>query len=104
MSFAAAMAAMFANPHMSIAARYIPVEGAERDLRLILQAPDEVQDFGGSRFATASVIADLRVSDAPELAESDRLVIDGVYYRVIGQPLRDAERLCWSAGLVRTAP
>lgn len=47
----------------------------------------------------ATTLLDIRVADAPSLAEGDGFQFDGVSYVVQGEPSRDAERLIWTAEL-----
>ena len=98
MSFAAAMAGLFASPLMSAAATYLPVGGgAAVPLRVILRAPDVVTEFSGSRFTSAGVRLDCLVADVPSLREGDQFVIGARTFRIVGEPRRDAEQICWTA-------
>ena len=75
MSFAAAMAGLFASPLMSVAATYSPVGGgASVPLRIILRAPDAVSEFSGARFVSATARLDCLVADVPTLREGDQFV------------------------------
>ena len=96
-----ALAALFANPVMGKAAIWFPGgAGAGQSLRLILRSPDTVTEFGGARVWSETVVADIRVSEAPPLATGDKIDIDGVSYTVQGEPVRDRERLIWTVELV----
>jgi len=96
-----ALAAMFANPVMARDATWVPGgTGPGQSLRLILRAPDTVTEFGAARVWSETVVADIRVGDAPTLAPGDRIDLDGASYTVQGEPVRDRERLIWTAELV----
>ncbi|WP_428544075.1 head-tail joining protein [Profundibacter sp.] len=96
-----ALAALFANPVMGKAATWFPGgTGPGQSLRVILRSPDTVTEFGAARIWSETVIADIRVSEAPSLATGDRIDIDGISYTVQGEPLRDRERLIWTVELV----
>jgi len=96
-----ALAALFANPVMGKATTWVPGgTGPGQSLRVILRSPDTVTEFGAARIWSETVIADIRVSDAPNLATGDRIDIDGISYNVQGEPLRDRERLIWTVELV----
>ena len=96
-----ALATLFANPVMGKAATWFPGgAGTGQGLRLILRSPDTVTEFGAARIWSETVIADIQVSEAPNLASGDRIDIDGVSYIVQGEPLRDRERLIWTVELV----
>jgi len=96
-----ALAALFANPVMGKAATWFPGGvGAGQGLRLILRSPDTVSEFGTARVWSETMVADIRVSDAPALATGDRIDVDGISYTVQGEPLRDRERLIWTVELV----
>jgi len=96
-----ALAALFANPVMGKAALWFPGGvGSGQPLRMILRAPDTVTDFSSARVWSESVVADIRVGEAPTLAPGDRIDLDGTSYTVQGEPVRDRERLIWTAELV----
>ena len=98
MSFAAAMAGLFASPLMSAAATYTPaVGGATVGVRIILRAPDAVTEFSNARFVSATARLDCLVSDVPNLREGDHFAVGDRTYRIVGEPRRDIEQLCWSA-------
>ena len=60
-------------------------------------SPDRITSFGENRFVTDAVHLEIRVTDAPELARGDVIEIDGEALGIIGEPLRDRERLLWTA-------
>jgi hypothetical protein len=96
--FEAAAAALFRDPNMAVEAIYRPGGvGGGVAVRIIRSAPDRLAQFGEGRFVTDSVAIDVAVADAPGLAEGDSFEIGGAYYIVRGAPIRDADRLVWSA-------
>ncbi|SDR39917.1 hypothetical protein [Pseudovibrio sp. Tun.PSC04-5.I4] len=71
-------------------------------VRIILRAPDALQQFNGGRFRQDAVFIDVRVSEVPELSKHDtfELLADdgtpsGEIYEFTGEPARDRERLIW---------
>jgi hypothetical protein len=96
-----ALAVMFANPVMARSATWYPGgAGPGQPLQVILRAPDTITEFGAARIWSETVVADIRVTEAPNLASGDRIDIDGTSYTVQGEPARDRERLIWTAELV----
>ncbi len=96
-----ALAVMFANPLMARDAIWYPGGvGPEQSLRVILRAPDTITEFGAARVWSETVMVDIQVAVAPTLAPGDRIDIDGSSYTVQGEPVRDRERLIWTAELV----
>lgn len=96
-----ALAVMFANPVMAREVTWFPGgAGPGQTLRVILRAPDTITEFGAARVWSETVIADIRVAEAPTLSSGDRIDLDGVSYNVQGEPVRDRERLIWTAELV----
>lgn len=101
MGFAAAMASMFANPMMSAAATYTPEGGgAAKPIRVIVRSPDVVTGYAEARFVTGTAVIDLLVSAVGDLREGDQIAVGAITYRIIGDPRRDTEQLCWSADAV----
>ena len=96
--FAAAIDDLFADPELARDAlwRAGAVDPAV-PVRVILRRPDRIGTFGETRIAAATITLDVRVSDAPALAEGDTLEMDGVVYLVQGEPLADSEQLVWTA-------
>lgn len=96
-----ALSVMFANPVMARDATWFPGgAGPGQPLRVILRSPDTITAFGAARVWSETVIADIRVAEAPNLASGDRVDFDGSSYTVQGEPARDRERLIWTAELV----
>lgn len=103
-AIAAAVAAMFRDPNLTHAAVWRQGgTGSGVALRVTREAPDEITSFGGSRYAADTIRLELRIAEAPTLADGDTIEIDGTTYEIQGEPLRDAERLIWSADARPTA-
>ena len=96
-----ALAVMFTNPVMARDATWVPGgTGPGQPLRVILRSPDTVAEFGATRVWSETVVADIRVVEAPALAPGDLIDLDSMSYIVQGEPVRDRERLIWTAELV----
>lgn len=97
-AFTAALSALFSDPNMSLSALYrVGGEGDGAAVRVIRSAPDEVMNFGSTRILVDTVILQVRISEAPELAEGDTIEIAGEVFEVRAEPKRDADRLVWTA-------
>ena len=97
-AFHAASAALFADRNMAADALYrAGGTGIAVPLRVIRSAPDRIASFGEGRFVTDTVLIDVRVGDAPNLAPGDTFEIAGALFEVRGEPTRDAARLILSA-------
>jgi len=96
-----ALATLFANPVMARDAVWYPGgTGPEQSLRVILRAPDAITEFGAARVWSETAMVDLQVTEASTLTSGDRIDIDSTSYTVQGEPVRDRERLIWTAELV----
>ena len=98
-AIAAAFDTLFADPNMARDATFTPMGGSAVPVRVVVRQPDQTLTFGETRLHTVTTLLDIRVADAPELAEGDRFEIDGMSYVVQGTPSRDAKRLIWTAEL-----
>lgn len=96
-ALAAAIDDLFADPNLArVAIWRAGAAGDSVAVRVIARRPDQVVDFSGTRIATATAMFDIRISEAPTLAEGDMFEVDGEVLVVQGEPLRDAERLVWT--------
>ncbi len=96
--FAAAIDALFADPHMAQDALWrVGGAGGGVAIRVMRRAADDTASFNGGRFVVDTVLFDLRVSEAPELAAGDTLEVAGELFEIAGEPVRDRERLVWQA-------
>jgi hypothetical protein len=98
-AIAAAFETLFADPNMARDATFTPTGGVAVPVRIVVRRPDRVSDFGETRLHSETTVVDIRVADAPTLASGDAFEIGGESYVVQGEPLRDAERLIWTAEL-----
>ncbi|WP_068316968.1 head-tail joining protein [Aliiruegeria sabulilitoris] len=96
--FAAAIDALFADPHMAQDALWRAGGGGGGvAIRVMRRATDDTASFNGGRFVVDTVLFDLRVSEAPELAAGDTLEVAGEVFEIAGEPVRDRERFVWQA-------
>ena len=96
--FAAATDAIFRDANMTVTAIYRPGGvGAGVAIRVIRTSPDRLGNFNEGRFVVESLSLGIRVADAPGLAAGDTIEIDAETFVLRGDPVRDAERLVWSA-------
>jgi hypothetical protein len=98
-AIAAAFETLFSDPNMARDATFTPTGGVAVPVRVALRRPDRVSDFGETRLHSETTVVDIRVADAPTIASGDAFEIGGESYVVQGEPLRDAERLIWTAEL-----
>jgi hypothetical protein len=97
-AFETAAAALFRDPNMGVDAIYRPGGiGGGVLVRVIRSAPDRLARFGDGSFVTDTVAIDVAIAEAPGLAEGDSFEIGGTHYILHGAPIRDADRLVWSA-------
>ncbi|MFN9090936.1 MAG: hypothetical protein ACK5V0_05405 [Alphaproteobacteria bacterium] len=97
-AFTAATAALFRDRNMAVDALYRPGGiGVGVPVRVIRSAPDSLAQFGEGRFVTDTVLIAVRVADAPGLGPGDTFEIEGTLHTIRGAPVRDADRLVWSA-------
>ena len=71
--------------------------GATRPVRVMRSAPDAVAEFSDGRFVTDTLTLRIRIAQLPDLARGDVIEIDGENFVIRGAPVRDGERLVWSA-------
>jgi hypothetical protein len=100
--FAGAIDDLFADPNLTREAVWrAGGSGVPVTVRIVVRRPDRVSDFGETRLHSETTVIDIRVTDAPQLANGDAFEIDGDAFVVQGEPLRDAERLIWTAEVIR---
>ncbi|PQO23081.1 hypothetical protein C2I36_09890 [Rhodobacteraceae bacterium WD3A24] len=96
-AFSAAIDAIFADPNMAVDAIWkAGGSGSGVSLRAVRRSPDQIATFGESRFVSDTTTLDIRVSEAPTLAESDTLEVGSETFLVIGEPMQDSDRLVWT--------
>lgn len=99
-AFPAAVDLLFGDPNLSAEALYRAGGGdvgSGVSVRVIRRAPDQFAGFGDGRFVVDTVFLDIRVVEAPDLADGDSLEIAGDFFTIRGEPRRDTERLIWHA-------
>jgi len=101
MFFSDAIDDLFADPNLTRDAVWrAGGSGEPVTVPVILHRPDRTVSFGEARIWTATATLDVRTADVPLLAEGDAFEIDGDILLVQGEPLRDAERLIWTAEVI----
>lgn len=96
-AFDMAVQALFSDANLAVNATFIPLNGANKSVRVITRAPDLYQDIGQSVVQSPSLVLEVRITDCPDLMPGDRFLIGQVTYVVQGEPRRDSERLVWQA-------
>lgn len=98
--FAEAIGDLFADPNLARDALWrAGGTGSPLLVRIILRQPDRVGSFGETRLLAATTVVEVRTAEVPTLAEGDAFEIDGEIFVVQGEPVRDSERLVWTAEL-----
>jgi len=95
-AFGAALDTLFADPNLGRDAVYRAQGSDPVNIRIMARRADQVLDFGDTRVHTGNIMFDVRVSEVPDPASGDVLVIDGDNFTVQGEPARDPERLVWT--------
>ena len=98
-AFDAAVAAIFADPHMGRDAVYTADGGAPVLVRVIARRADAISDFGDARLWSETTRIDLRMAEVPNPRPGDRIEVDGDAFLIQGEPVRDRERLMWTVDL-----
>jgi hypothetical protein len=99
-AFSAAIDTIFADPNMAADATWLPAGVPPGfPVRVIVRAPDEMQDFGQAKLQQATTVIDVRVSDLSSPGLTDQVQIGSDLFAVQGSPRRDVRRLVWSINL-----
>ena len=98
-AFAAAVGALFADGNIGRDAVYIADGGAPVLVRLIVRRADDVTEFGDARLWSETTRIDLQVAEVLNPRPGDRIEIDGDAFLILGEPVRDRERLVWTVDL-----
>ncbi len=99
-AFGIAMDVLFADPNLARDAVWrADGTGPPVAVRIMLRQPDRVGSFGETRLLAETAVLDIRLADAPALASGDVFEIGGETFMVQGEPVRDSERLVWTAEL-----
>ena len=94
--FSAALDDLFTDPNLArdVLLRAGGINPAV-PVRAILRRPDRIGEFGETRIVAGSTVFEIRVAEAPTLAEGDTIEVDGETFVVLSEPVRDALRLVW---------
>lgn len=98
-AFVAAVGALFADPSIGRDAVYTPEGGAPVLVRVVARRADAISDFGDARLWSETTRIDLRIAEVPNPRPGDRIEIEGDAFLIQGEPVRDRERLVWTADL-----
>jgi hypothetical protein len=94
--FSAALDDLFSDPSL---AREVLWRAGGIDpavpVRAILRRPDRIGEFGETRIVAGSTVFEIRIAEAPTLAEGDTIEASGEVYVIQGEPMRDSARLIW---------
>ena len=97
-AFDQAARAIFADKNMASDAIFrAGGSGVAVAIRAIRRAPDRFANFGEGRFLSDTVLVDVQTADLPLLSTGDTIQIGLVVYEVRSDPLRDPQRLIWTA-------
>jgi hypothetical protein len=98
--FAEALDELFADPHLARDAAWrAGGTGEPVTVRIVLRQPDRIGGFGETRLLADTTVVEVRTVEVPVLAAGDTVEVDGDLYQVQGEPVRDSERLVWTAEL-----
>ena len=96
--FAAMIDDLFGDPHLARDAIWrAGGSGSGVAVRIIRRQPDRIGSFGEARLWAATTMIEVRTAEVPLLAEGDSFETAGETFAVQGEPLRDGERLVWTA-------
>jgi hypothetical protein len=97
-AFAAAIAAIFADPNMGEDAIWrAGGTGAPVSVRVVRRRGDRIGSWNEGRFAVDSEILEVATAQVATLDPGDTFQIGAAIFEVAGEPLRDAQRLFWTA-------
>lgn len=92
------MATLFADPNLAVAAVLTTRDGEAVAVKIVRRRPDDVVSaFGGTSIKAETFAFDVQVAEIETLEEGMILEIAGELFIVEGAPVRDADRLLWSA-------
>lgn len=98
-AFAVAIGTLFEDPNLAVDALWrAGGAGAGIPVRAVRRDPDTVVSYRDGRYVVDTVFLDLRIAEVPGLAQGDTLEVDGAVYTMIGNPVRDRDRLIWTIG------
>ncbi len=97
-AFAVAARAIFSDRNMAEDAFHrVGGIGAGTITRAIRRASDQVSSFNEGRFVSDTILLDVPTASVPLLAVGDTIEMGASIYEVRADPVRDADRLIWTA-------
>lgn len=101
-AFRVALDTLFADPNLGETGLWqAGGVGPGVPVRVIRRRPDAVVEFGASRALLATVLIDLRRTEAATIDEGDLVVIGADTFKVIGTPSSDAVGLVLTCEAVK---
>jgi hypothetical protein len=101
-AFRAALDVLFADPNLGEHALWLAGGvGPGVAVRIIRRRPDAVVEFGASRALMATVLIDLRRTEAAAIDEGDLVVIGTETFKIIGSPASDPMGLVFTCEAVK---
>lgn len=98
--FAADAAAIFSAGDVTVAATYLPAVGAPLEIQVLPQLDDvDVRSFD-ARLVVDRAIFLVLVADVASPTTGDLISVDGAYFAVQGDPVRNARRIWWAVEAV----
>lgn len=99
--FDAAIAVLFADPHLAVSATYrAGGDGPDVALRIMVSQPDARTNWNEVSYVVKTTMIDVQQSDCPTPAEGDVFVFGGKTYTMQGQPEADVLQQVWTLVLV----
>lgn len=104
-AFRDAIRVIFADENMTVPAIWRP-KGQQRgkELRAFRRSPDALSRFGESALVSEQTVMDVRVEDAPTIAQGDLIIAAGEWFLVQSEPIRERQRLVWTLDLRQIPP
>lgn len=97
-AFAAAIAAIFADPNIGEDALWrAGGTGAPVSVRVVRRRGDRIGAWNEGRFATDSEILEVATAQVAALDPGDTFQIGAAIFAVAAEPVRDPQRLVWTA-------
>jgi hypothetical protein len=101
-AFRAALDVLFADRNLGEHALWLAGGvGPGVTVRIIRRRPDAVVEFGASRALMATVLLDLRRTEAMAIEEGDLVVIGAETFKIIGSPASDPAGLMLTCEAVK---
>lgn len=99
--FDAAIAVLFADPHLAVSATYrAGGDGPDVPLRIMVSQPDVRANWNEVAYVVKTTLIDVQKTACPTPAEGDVFVFGGKTYAMQGQPEADVLNQVWTLELV----